>query len=234
MNGIPNAWRHERWEQHVLMAKNLPNSKFVRHLRRRAAASVASVFVAGLGGCAVGPDFISPPPPDVNRYTPEKLSSIDGRGLVVSEEIPRRWWEVFHNKNLNRLIEASIEHNPTLQAADASIRTAYFAAEAQKGGFLPTALLNGSDTTNLQSGVEKRRDAQRSDQSLRIVSAAVERLIHARHLGAEPPRRRIARSADGPAEISARGRLSRARPATSPPRRFKRPRCAARSPPRAK
>ena len=136
------------------MAKNLPNSKSVRRLRRRAAASVASVFVAGLSGCAVGPDFISPPPPDVNRYTPEKLSSIDGRGLVVSADIPRRWWEVFHNKNLNKLIEASIEHNPTLQAANASIRTAYFAAEAQKGGFLPAALLNGSDTTNLQSGVE--------------------------------------------------------------------------------
>ncbi len=136
------------------MAKHLPNLKSVRRLRRRASASVASVFVAGLSGCAVGPDFISQPPPDVDRYTPEKLSSIDGRRLVVSEDIPRRWWEVFHNKNLNSLIEASIQHNPTLQAADASIRTAYFAAEAQKGGFLPTALLNGSDTTNLQSGVE--------------------------------------------------------------------------------
>ena len=125
------------------MAKHLPNSRSARRLHRRAAASVASVFVAGLSGCAVGPDFISPPPPDVDRYTPENLSSIDGRRLVVSEDIPRRWWEVFHNRNLNRLIEASIEHNPTLQAANASIRTAYFAAEAQKGGFLPTALLNG-------------------------------------------------------------------------------------------
>ncbi len=138
------------------MAKHLPNSRSARRLRRRAAASVASFFVAGLSGCAVGPDFISPPPPDVDRFTPEKLSSIDGRGLVVSEDIPRRWWEVFHNKNLNSLIEASIEHNPTLQAANASIRTAYFAAEAQKGGFLPTALLNGTDTTNLQSGVENK------------------------------------------------------------------------------
>jgi NodT family efflux transporter outer membrane factor (OMF) lipoprotein len=136
------------------MAKHLPNSRSVRRLRRCAAASVASVLVAGLSGCAVGPDFVSQPPPDVDRYTPEKLSSIDGRRLAVSEEIPRRWWEVFHNKNLNRLIEASIQHNPSLQAANAAIKTAYYAAEAQKGGFLPAALLNGSDTTNLQSGVE--------------------------------------------------------------------------------
>jgi len=109
---------------------------------------------AGLSGCAVGPDFVSPPPPDVSRYTPEKLSSVGGQRLVVKEDIPRRWWEVFHNRNLNKLVEAAIEHNPSLQAADASIRTAYFAAEAQKGGFLPTALLNWNDSTNLQSGVQ--------------------------------------------------------------------------------
>jgi len=110
------------------MAKQLSNSKSVRRLRRRAAASVASVFVAGLSGCAVGPDFVSAPPPDVSRYTPEKLPSIGKQRLVVREEIPQRWWEVFHNKNLSKLVEASIQHNPSLQAADASIRVAYFAA----------------------------------------------------------------------------------------------------------
>ena len=136
------------------MAKNLPNSKSVRRLRRRAAASVASVFVAGLSGCAVGPDFVSAPPPDVSRYTPEKLPSIGKQRLVVREEIPRRWWEVFHNKNLSKLVEASIQHNPSLQAADASIRVAYFAAEAQKGAFLPSLLANSNDSTNLQSGVQ--------------------------------------------------------------------------------
>ncbi len=136
------------------MAKQLSNSKSVRRLRRRAAASVASVFVAGLSGCAVGPDFVSAPPPDVSRYTPEKLPSIGKQRLVVREEIPRRWWEVFHNKNLSKLVEASIQHNPSLQAADASIRVAYFAAEAQKGAFLPSLLANSNDSTNLQSGVQ--------------------------------------------------------------------------------
>ena len=136
------------------MAKQLSNSKSVRRLRRRAAASVASVFVAGLSGCAVGPDFVSAPPPDVSRYTPEKLPSIGKQRLVVREEIPQRWWEVFHNKNLSKLVEASIQHNPSLQAADASIRVAYFAAEAQKGAFLPSLLANSNDSTNLESGVQ--------------------------------------------------------------------------------
>ncbi len=136
------------------MAKQLSNSKSVRRLRRRAAASVASFFFAGLSGCAVGPDFVSAPPPDASRFTPEKLSSIGKQRLVVTEEIPRRWWEVFHNKNLSKLVEASIQHNPSLQAADASIRVAYFAAEAQKGAFLPSLLANSNDSTNLESGVQ--------------------------------------------------------------------------------
>jgi NodT family efflux transporter outer membrane factor (OMF) lipoprotein len=137
------------------MAKHLSKPKTVaRHRGRRAAASIASVVFAGLSGCAVGPDFVSPPPPDTNRYTPEKLSSVGGQRLVIGEDIPRRWWEVFHNKNLSKLVEASIQHNPSLQAADASIRVAYYAAEAQKGFFLPSLLANSNDSTNLQSGVQ--------------------------------------------------------------------------------
>ena len=137
------------------MAKHLSKSKTVpRHRRRRAAASLVSIVFTGLSGCAVGPDFVSPPPPDVNRFTPEKLTSAGSERLVVSQDIPRRWWEVFHNKNLSKLVEASIEHNPSLQAADASIRVAYYAAEAQKGFFLPSLLANSNDSTNLQSGVQ--------------------------------------------------------------------------------
>ena len=144
-----------RWEQKLLMAKHLSKLKAVpRHRGRRAAASFASVLFAGLSGCAVGPDFVSPPPPDTNRYTPEKLSSVGGQRLVLAEDIPRRWWEVFHNKNLSKLVEASIQHNPSLQAADASIRVAYYAAEAQKGFYLPSLLFNSNDSSNLQSGVQ--------------------------------------------------------------------------------
>ncbi len=136
----------------------LPEEKTLSHAAGRIAAgrtvALATLAVAGLSGCAVGPDFVSPPAPEVDRYTPEQVASVGEERLVVEEEIPRRWWEVFHNKNLNRLVQATIEHNPSLQAAEASIKTAYFAAEAQKGGFLPAALLNWSDATNLQSGVQ--------------------------------------------------------------------------------
>ncbi len=145
----------KRRKQERRVAMRIPPAKFARRQGPSPlAVSLASIVIAGLSGCAVGPDFVSPPPPDVAGFTPEKLSSTGGERLVIKEEIPRRWWEVFHNKNLNKLVEAAIEHNPSLQAAEASIKMAYFAAEAQKGGFLPTALLNWNDTSNFQSPVQ--------------------------------------------------------------------------------
>ena len=102
----------------------------------------------------MGPDFVSPEPPQVDRYTPEKVTKIGPERLVVAKEIPQRWWEVFHNRNLNKLVEASIEHNPSLQAAEAAIRIAYYNAEAQKGAYLPSVIFNSADTTNYQSGVQ--------------------------------------------------------------------------------
>jgi outer membrane protein TolC len=137
------------------------NSKAVSRLSQKYVSciviSFAFVMAGGLGGCAVGPDFVSLAPPDLDRFTPEKLTAIDGGGrghlnLVAGADIPQRWWQAFHDKNLNKLIEASIEHNPSLQAADAAIQMAFYSAEAQKGGFLPTALLNSDDSYNRQAG----------------------------------------------------------------------------------
>ena len=103
--------------------------------RRRPVLSVAvgvlsGLAATGLSGCAVGPDFISPPPPMVDRFLPEPVKSAGSRKVVVVDEIPARWWEAFHNKNLNALIEVSIEHNASLQAAQAAIRIAFYQAEA--------------------------------------------------------------------------------------------------------
>ena len=125
-----------------------------RSVLAAAARVVTGLGVLGLTGCAVGPEFISPPPPMVDRFTPEPVKSAGSQKVVVVDEIPARWWEVFHNKNLNALVEASIEHNASLQAAQAAIRIAYYQTEAQKGGFLPSIQLDSSNTRNLQSPVE--------------------------------------------------------------------------------
>lgn len=115
------------------------------------------IGVAALGGCAVGPDFVSPPPPEVERFTSDTVAHVGGKesglSFVAGGEVPQRWWEIFRNRKLSRLVEAAVEHNPSIQAAEAAIKVSYYAAEAQKGGFLPSLLLNSNDGITLPSNL---------------------------------------------------------------------------------
>jgi NodT family efflux transporter outer membrane factor (OMF) lipoprotein len=117
-------------------------------------------LTAALGGCSVGPDFVSPSAPDVTRYTPEKVVAIEGgpgpgqvRGerLDLGRQIPQDWWATFHNKKLTELVEAALAHNPSIPAAEAAIRVAFYLAEAQKGQFLPQLSANAGISKELDS-----------------------------------------------------------------------------------
>jgi NodT family efflux transporter outer membrane factor (OMF) lipoprotein len=117
-------------------------------VRKALLASAASLWLAG---CAVGPNFAPPPAPDVSRYTPEPLASprADANGpnvprqrFVSGADIPTRWWAAFRSKPLNELIRLSVEHNPSLQSAEAAIRVANFNALAQRGLFFPQVGVN--------------------------------------------------------------------------------------------
>src|SRR5262249_5403674 len=72
---------------------------------------LAAVFVSG---CAVGPDFVAPTPPDITRYTDSKLSAAtassetkggEAQHFSFGRDIPGEWWTLFHSRHLNRLIE---------------------------------------------------------------------------------------------------------------------------------
>ena len=109
-----------------------------------------------ISSCAVGPNFDAPDAPEVDRYTPEKISTlekVDGVALQLEsgKAIPEKWWGVFHNKEINRIIEAAIAHNQTLEAAEAAIRIAYFNAESQKGLWLPNVGAISNDSINLET-----------------------------------------------------------------------------------
>lgn len=119
----------------------------------------ASIVLFTCAGCAVGPDFKSPPPPDTDRFTPEKTAIIAAGGpgrapaqkLTYGADIPARWWSVFRNRPLNDLVAAAIDRNPSLQAAEAAIRAAFYNAESQKGSFLPQLAINAGASRNLAS-----------------------------------------------------------------------------------
>jgi NodT family efflux transporter outer membrane factor (OMF) lipoprotein len=104
-----------------------------------------------LASCAVGPNFVQPPAPAVTRYTPEPLQSphADSSGprvaqqhFVSAADISTRWWAAFRSAPLNDLIRLSVEHNPSLQSAEAAIKVANFNALAQRGLFFPQVAAN--------------------------------------------------------------------------------------------
>jgi len=118
-------------------------------------ASIVAVLttVMMLGGCAVGPDFVQPAAPDVNRYTREPLasrtSSTDvkfgqAQHFVAGRDIPADWWRVFHSHALNALVEKSLVANPTVQSAMAALRAAKESVYAQQGKYFPLVQANFS------------------------------------------------------------------------------------------
>jgi NodT family efflux transporter outer membrane factor (OMF) lipoprotein len=130
----------------------------MRHaFARYATAGVitAGVITALLGGCAVGPDFAPPAPPDVAGYTPGKgpartaASDVSGgaaQRFAMGRDIPGDWWRLFGSPPLKSLIERALRNNPDLSAAQAALRIAQANLAAGKGAFLPSIDGNFSAT----------------------------------------------------------------------------------------
>ncbi len=99
----------------------------------------ALVIAFMLAGCAVGPNFQSPEAPDATGYLSRsgKADAVPGQALSRRAEIPARWWELFHSRHLNTLIEEGIAHNADIEAAEAALRVAQANALAQRGALLP-------------------------------------------------------------------------------------------------
>jgi len=123
----------------------------------RARAFWLAVGVGALAGCAVGPDFEQPAPPDVEGYTREPLikqtSSAEVAGgeaqrFVQDLDIPGQWWTLFHSEPLNTLIEQALRNNPSLPAAEAALRQAWENVYAEEGAFFPTAVVSFSPSRN--------------------------------------------------------------------------------------
>ncbi len=132
-------------------------STAVRHLM--AVAVVLPMLLAS--ACMLGPDFHTPDAPHVKGYTSKKLpaqtvsaNAADGEAqrFIKGQDIPAQWWTLFHSKPLNRLVEQAIKSNPTLEAAQASLRQAEENVYAGEGVFFPSVDANLSAKQQLISG----------------------------------------------------------------------------------
>ena len=135
------------------------------HLRRPERNGLVGACALGflmLSGC-VGPNFVPPPAPDARNFLPgDKLLSPDpGPGgphiasqhFVTGAEVSARWWAAFRSEPLNDLIRQAVEHNPTLQSAEAAIRIANYNAQAQRGTWSPQVTGNSTSSENYAGNV---------------------------------------------------------------------------------
>jgi NodT family efflux transporter outer membrane factor (OMF) lipoprotein len=98
-------------------------------------------------GCAVGPRYHKPEAPANAGYAPaplpETTSAAPVRGgeaqhVAFGRDIPFEWWELFQSPALDSLIKMAFKVNPTIAAAQASLRQAQELIYAQQGFFYPT------------------------------------------------------------------------------------------------
>jgi len=103
------------------------------------------VSVVPIIGCAVGPDYRTPEAPTTKSYTatalPAKTQSAPGpagtaQRFFSGEEIPGQWWTLFHSRALDKLIKQALSDNPTLAAAEATLRQSQETLNALVGSVL--------------------------------------------------------------------------------------------------
>ena len=128
----------------------------------RTNGGIAAAGVLLLTGCAVGPDFKRPAPPDVAGVTatpPPVTAATAGvpggaaQRFVAGADISGQWWTLFHSKPLNALIDQALADSPDLKAAQAALRAAHEAVLAQRGAYFPSVTANASASRQNQPTV---------------------------------------------------------------------------------
>ena len=109
----------------------------MRHIFNTTAVFGCATLIVG---CAAGPDYVRPADALPKSYTAQATAAA-GEGaqtLDTTLDIPAQWWQLFHSPALNELITASLQHNPTMEAAQAALRQAQENVSAQQGAFYPS------------------------------------------------------------------------------------------------
>lgn len=121
--------------------------------RRYSLPALASLLAAAfaVSGCAVGPDFHHPTPPQVSGYTPEPLPPQtsatatpggEAQRFVTDMDIPGQWWTLFQSAPLDALVAEALRNNHDLKAAQAALRSAQETLKAQSAAYYPSADAN--------------------------------------------------------------------------------------------
>lgn len=100
-----------------------------------------------LGACVMGPDYDRPAPPA--RSEAAFKSSVNG--LATPDDLPDRWWTLYDDANVDRLVRAAFAANTDLRQAIARLEQARAVLAEARANYIPVTQASG--------GVRYRRGA---------------------------------------------------------------------------
>jgi NodT family efflux transporter outer membrane factor (OMF) lipoprotein len=147
------------------------------NLRHYSHVAFATGLVLVLSACAVGPDYVRPPPPLVKRYTASDTPTVLAAGesepaqhLSTGMTVTTQWWALYRSPRLNQVLEQAINASPTLTAAKATLAQAQQTLLLTQGGYYPRLDLNADAR---RQGTSASNSATSTTANLYSVGATV-------------------------------------------------------------
>ena len=117
------------------------------HLTTRLLCVLCGVM---LSACTLGPDFVPPKEFGSRQYNRGKdpVDTVAAAGISQHFDagtMPASgWWKLYHSEKLDSVVAEGMANNPTLEAAQASLRMSYDNLRAGYGIFYPQASLDAA------------------------------------------------------------------------------------------
>lgn len=124
-------------------------------------------FALVLGGCAMGPDYIRP---DVSLPAKFQGQKIDPGFASTPAEVLSRWWDLFNDPELVRLVDLALVNNTDLLQAAARVEQAGEMVQQVRAAQLPSVDLAADANRARTSATSKAGDGGTSN-SFRILGA---------------------------------------------------------------
>lgn len=118
---------------------------------RAGAGILAPAFL--LASCAVGPNFVAPDGPAVDRYTRERsLASTastktpggNSQSFAPSSDVSGVWWTLFRSRKLAAFVDEAVQNHPDVQSAEFALRAARENVLSEQGSLFPQVTGTGS------------------------------------------------------------------------------------------
>jgi len=104
-------------------------------------ASLILVFLAGLSGCLMGPDYEKPAVPTPEQFRSQPVTAAESGSLADLQ-----WWEIFQDRQLQALIKTALEENKDLQLAVVRVDEARAELGITRAAMLPSVQAGASVT----------------------------------------------------------------------------------------